>query len=277
MIRNLLRQSAIKDAFRQYMIHRHGESMVSWPKLRWKPKGSSELRRRLEYCDFRYGAEEIVQLAYRLGHPANSKAKNKEGVMKAHSIASEKPAHKLSRPSLSLFPPCDSYENVFTLATQDAQEELPSNPIVRPLESRLQVPHSSATTGRPLRNHAMSSSSSTHHLIRSSSRSPSPSPVRSYTSSILTVPELSCDGNSVSNYTPDNIGPGSRLVRSSSNSTFSTKETVHTFNAGLPTEVYVIHRPTNPLPLPSPTLSQFPIPPKTPRELLKRAKSLVRR
>lgn len=249
--------------------------MVSWPKLRWKPKGSSELKRRLEYCDFRHGVEEIVQLAYRLGHPANSKSQSKEG-MRTNSTASVKPTHKRSGPSLSLFPPCDSYENVFTLATQDAQEELPSNPIVRPLESRVQIPHESTATGRPLQTRATSLSSSSHDLIRSPPRSPSLSPVPSHTSSILTVPELSSDGSSVLNYNPDNIGLGSRLVRSSSKPTFATTDTTR-FNSGLPTEVYVIHRPTNPLPLPSPTLSQFPIPPKTPKELLKRAKSLVRR
>jgi hypothetical protein len=276
MIRNLLRQPAIKDAFRQYMIHRHGQSMVSWPKLQWKPKGSSELRRRLEYCDFRHGAEEIIHLAYRLGHPSNSKVQNKEGV-RTNSTASDKPTHKRSRPSLSLFPPCDSYENVFTLATQDAQEELPPNPIVRPLESRAQIPHESAATGRPSQSHDMSLSSSNHDLDLSPSRSLSLVTVQSLTSSILTVPELSSDGNSVLNYTADNVELGSRLARSASKSTFATTETAHPFNSGLPTEVYVIHRPTTPLPLPSPTLSQFPIPPKTPKELLKRAKSLVRR
>ena len=246
--------------------------MVSWPKLRWKPKGSSELRRRLEYCDFRYGVEEIVQLAYRLGHPTNSKGQNKDST-KTNSTSGEKPTHKRSRPSLSLFPPRDSYENVFALATQEGQEELPQNPIVRPLESRTQLSLISAEADRPLHSNVLSLPSSTHDLVRSPPRSPSPSPIGSHTSSILTVPELSSDGNSVLNYSPDNIG----LARSSSNSTFAATDMVHPFNVGLPTEVYVIHRPTSPLPLPSPTLSQFPIPPKTPKELLRRAKSLVRR
>lgn len=292
MMRNLLRQAAVKDVFRSVMVRYHGESMVSWPRLQWRPSDSGELRRRLEYCDFRNGVEEIAQLAYRLGHPAAYEARNIEGMTAA--LTTERPAHKRSPPSLSLFPPqVPSLENVIALATQQAPEDLPPNPAVRPLESLPQTPRLCISAGinRPLHSH-MVSISSNHNLVRSSPRNLLVrSPLHSHTVSIVSnapapelVPSNRQDRNRASSLatapteSDEYIDVAAGPVQSPSNSIFSTSELVHPFNAGLnATEVYLIHRPTDPLPLPSPTLSQFPSPPGMGEKILKRAKSLVRR
>jgi len=296
MIRNLLKQPEIKDIFRSHMIRRHGESMVTWPRLQWRPSDSGELKRRLEYGDFRNSIEEITQLAYELGLPPKRDERSAE--RKKSTTPKEEPTHKRSAPSLSLFPPRQSsLENVLAVASRQPPAELPSNPAVRPLESRPTTPKRFAVPTAdhplPLRNRAASIPS--NHQIRSPPRSSPPLPVRppinSHNLSIIIdgpAPELLSSGlsdrNSASSLasvaTPssDIIAIDDGQAHSLDTSTFTAPELVYPFEAGLnTTDVYLIHRPTNPLPLPSPTLSQFPSPPGMGEKILKRAKSLVRR
>ncbi|KAF2673021.1 hypothetical protein BT63DRAFT_410077 [Microthyrium microscopicum] len=74
VIRNLLRQADIKDAYKRVMIKTHGEDKVFWPKMRWQAENSTELLRRLEYRDFREGVQAIACAACQLGHPASAEA-----------------------------------------------------------------------------------------------------------------------------------------------------------------------------------------------------------
>ncbi|TLD18684.1 glucose-regulated [Venturia nashicola] len=73
-VRNLLRQPDTRDHFKKFMIKSHGHSKTERPALNWQRDSSAELKRRLEYRDFPDGVVEIVQQAYRLGHPANMAA-----------------------------------------------------------------------------------------------------------------------------------------------------------------------------------------------------------
>jgi uncharacterized C2H2 Zn-finger protein len=74
MVRNLLRQPAVDIHFRRLLVRCHGTKKASWPALKWTVGESAELRRRLEYCDFTHGVEDVVNLAYRSGHPATTAA-----------------------------------------------------------------------------------------------------------------------------------------------------------------------------------------------------------
>ena len=73
-IRNLLRLPEVGDSFKRFMIKCHGHSKSTWPELEWLRDDTGELRRCLEYRDFRRGIPEIIHLAYRLGHPAYNAA-----------------------------------------------------------------------------------------------------------------------------------------------------------------------------------------------------------
>ena len=297
MIRNLLRQPDIKDRFRSHMIRCHGESMVTWPRLQWRPSDSGDLKRRLEYGDYRKNIEEIIELAYQLGLPKKHGQRREE--RKKSTSRCERPTHKRSAPSLSLFPPRDSsLENVLAVASRQAPAELPPNPAVRPLESRPSTPSKFTAQGAdrplPLRSRA-SSTLSSHRTINSPSRS-RPLPVHvavdSHTPSIIIEAPTSnlpsggpIDRNrapslvSVATASSDTIATADQ-ARSLEASTFATSELVYPYEASLnATDVYLIHRPTNPLPLPlpSPTLSQFPSPPGMGEKILQRAKSMVRR
>jgi len=297
MIRNLLRQPDIKDRFRSHMIRCHGESMVTWPRLQWKPNDSGDLKRQLEYGNYRNNIEETIELAYQLGLPTKSGQRREE--RKKSTSRSERPAHKRSAPSLSLFPPRESsLENVLAVASGQEPAELPPNPAVRPLESRPSTPSKFTAQGadRPLPLRSRTSSTlSSHRTISSPSRSRPPPvhvPINSQTPSIIvdapTSNQLSSgpiDRSSASSLvaaataSSDNIAAGDK-AQSLGTSTFASSELVYPYEASLnATDVYLIHRPTNPLPLPlpSPTLSQFPSPPGMGEKILQRAKSMVRR
>ncbi|KAF2403049.1 hypothetical protein EJ06DRAFT_528013 [Trichodelitschia bisporula] len=69
-IRNLLRQSDTRDAFKRFMIRCHGDAKRAWPPLEWLEGNTYELRRSLEYRDFPRGPTEVVRYAYQLGHPS---------------------------------------------------------------------------------------------------------------------------------------------------------------------------------------------------------------
>jgi hypothetical protein len=73
-MRNLLRLPEIRDPFKRFMIKCHGSSKAAWPKLEWRKEDTGELRRCLEYRDFRRGVSEVIHMAYRLGHPAYNAA-----------------------------------------------------------------------------------------------------------------------------------------------------------------------------------------------------------
>jgi hypothetical protein len=73
-VRNLLRQPDTRETFKKFMIKCHGHSKAGWPTLEWQRDSSAELKRCLEYRDFPNGVGEIVQQAYRLGHPAHAAA-----------------------------------------------------------------------------------------------------------------------------------------------------------------------------------------------------------
>jgi hypothetical protein len=74
LIRNLLRQPDVKDVYRRVMIKCYGEDSVFWPSMIWQAHNTTELKRRLEYRDFREGVKEIANAAVQLGHPASSEA-----------------------------------------------------------------------------------------------------------------------------------------------------------------------------------------------------------
>ncbi|QDS68583.1 hypothetical protein FKW77_000632 [Venturia effusa] len=70
-VRNLLRQPDTREHFKRFIIKCHGHSKTAWPTFDWQRGSSEELKRCLEYREFPNGVAEIVQQAYRLGHPAN--------------------------------------------------------------------------------------------------------------------------------------------------------------------------------------------------------------
>jgi hypothetical protein len=72
MIRNLLRQPDVKDAYKRVMSKCHGDDKVFWPKMKWEASSSEELKRRLEYRDFRSGVKNIARMACQLGHPISA-------------------------------------------------------------------------------------------------------------------------------------------------------------------------------------------------------------
>jgi hypothetical protein len=47
MVRNLLRQPDVKDAYNREMTKLHGDDKVFWPRMRWQADSSSDLTRRL--------------------------------------------------------------------------------------------------------------------------------------------------------------------------------------------------------------------------------------
>ncbi|KAF2436883.1 hypothetical protein EJ08DRAFT_5601 [Tothia fuscella] len=104
-IRNLLRQPEIKESFKKFMLKYHGSSRSNWPKLEWQRNDTAELRQYLEYRDFRRGTSEIVQMAYRLGHPAYNAAV--QVMSRPLTPPSEEASHALSRvqPDTSLHSP----------------------------------------------------------------------------------------------------------------------------------------------------------------------------
>jgi hypothetical protein len=69
MIRNLLRQPDVNDAYDREMTKLHGDDKVFWPRMKWQADSSTDLRRRLEYRDFREGVKEIASMSIRLGSP----------------------------------------------------------------------------------------------------------------------------------------------------------------------------------------------------------------
>jgi hypothetical protein len=72
MIRNLLRQPDVQDAYRRVMTKCHGNDKIFWPKMNWDPSSSEELKRRLEYRDFRSGVKNLARMACQLGHPVST-------------------------------------------------------------------------------------------------------------------------------------------------------------------------------------------------------------
>jgi hypothetical protein len=74
MIRNLLRQADVRDAYFVVMLQCHGEDQEFWPRMTWQAKNTTELKRRLEYRDFREGVKEIARGAVQLGHPPSSES-----------------------------------------------------------------------------------------------------------------------------------------------------------------------------------------------------------
>jgi hypothetical protein len=72
MIRNLLRQADVKDAYKRVMTKCHGDDKVFWPKMKWEASSSEELKRRLEYRDFRSGVKNLARMACQLGHPIST-------------------------------------------------------------------------------------------------------------------------------------------------------------------------------------------------------------
>jgi hypothetical protein len=75
-VRNLLRQPDTRETFKRFMTKCHGHSKTGWPTLEWQRDNSAELKRCLEYRDFPFpnGIQDIIQQAYRLGHPAHKAA-----------------------------------------------------------------------------------------------------------------------------------------------------------------------------------------------------------
>lgn len=82
VIRNLLRQPDVKDAFRSCMTQTHGEDISYWPRMRWQASSTTELKRRLDYRDFREGVKEIARMAVQSGTPG---APQKTGSIKTLS------------------------------------------------------------------------------------------------------------------------------------------------------------------------------------------------
>jgi hypothetical protein len=74
LMRNLLRQPDVKDAYHRVMVKCHGEDKVFWPRMKWQVHNTTELKRRLEYRDFREGVKQLAEMAVQLGHPAASEA-----------------------------------------------------------------------------------------------------------------------------------------------------------------------------------------------------------
>jgi hypothetical protein len=72
MIRNLLRQPDVKDAYKRVMSKCHGDDKVFWPKMKWDAASSEELKRRLEYRDFRSGVKNLARMACQLGAPISA-------------------------------------------------------------------------------------------------------------------------------------------------------------------------------------------------------------
>jgi hypothetical protein len=99
-VRNLLRQPDTRENFKKFMIKCHGHSKAVWPTLEWQQDSSAELKRWLEYREFPNGVGEIVQQAYRLGHPAHAAA------MQVMSRPPTPSAEEISYATLS---PTDAY------------------------------------------------------------------------------------------------------------------------------------------------------------------------
>jgi hypothetical protein len=74
MIRNLLRQPDVKEAYQKALSKAHGNDKSFWPKLRWEAGNTVEMKRRLEYRDFRGGVRELALMACQLGRPAAAQA-----------------------------------------------------------------------------------------------------------------------------------------------------------------------------------------------------------
>jgi hypothetical protein len=74
MIRNLLRQPDVREAYSRYLVSCHGEDKQQWPRVEWLAENSGELRRRLEYRDFRLGVLDIAKLAHQLSFPTTQEA-----------------------------------------------------------------------------------------------------------------------------------------------------------------------------------------------------------
>jgi hypothetical protein len=72
MLRNLLRQPDIREAYKRMLVSFHGADKFFWPKMRWHPSNTVELLRKLEYRDFREGVQEIARVACSLGQPAQA-------------------------------------------------------------------------------------------------------------------------------------------------------------------------------------------------------------
>jgi hypothetical protein len=105
-MRNLLRLPEVRDSFKRFMVKCHGSSKSAWPRLEWQREDTGELRRCLEYRDFRRGVPEVIHMAYRLGHPAYNAA------MRVMTSPPSPPSLQVSRSNSRLRRPSSSASDV---------------------------------------------------------------------------------------------------------------------------------------------------------------------